>query len=63
MFKIKARIVRDRWLGYEVQIWRWWWPFWVQANFSNTHTTIEGAERFAKEYLAFGPEVVKTVTL
>lgn len=44
------RIVRDRWLGYEVQ-WRYWWmPFWVQASFSNTHSTIEKAEEFARNH-------------
>lgn len=41
------RIVRDTWAGYEVQIRRWWWPFWMQAGFSNTHGSLEAAERWA----------------
>ncbi len=44
------RIVRDRFAGYEVQIWRWWWPFWVQAGFSNTHASVERAEEWARNY-------------
>jgi hypothetical protein len=41
------RIVRDNYAGYEVQARRWWFPFWVQCDFSNTHTTIERAEEWA----------------
>ena len=44
------RIVRDMWAGYEVQIRRWWWPFWVQADFANTHPTIDRAEEFAARH-------------
>ncbi len=45
---IYYRIVRDRYCGYEVQSWRWMWPFWVQAGGTNTHTTIEAARRYAE---------------
>lgn len=41
------RIVSDRYAGYEVQKRVWWWPFWRQVGFSNTHSTIERAEAFA----------------
>lgn len=44
------RIVRDNFAGYEVQIRRWWVPFWVQANFCNTHCSIEAAERWAEQH-------------
>jgi len=41
------RIVTDEYSGYEVQSWRWWWPFWVQGS-TNTHNTIEKAEACAR---------------
>ena len=41
------RIVRDAYSGYEVQSWRWWWPFWTQVAI-NTHHTVERAEEYAK---------------
>jgi hypothetical protein len=44
------RICTDSWLGYEVQVRRWWWPFWVQADFSNTHPSIERAELWAERH-------------
>lgn len=44
------RIVTDRYAGYEVQYWRWWWPFWIQADFGNTHDSVEKAERWAEAH-------------
>ena len=44
------RIVHDKWAGFEVQVWRWWFPFWVQAGFSNTHPTVERAEAYATNH-------------
>ena len=44
----RYRIVRDRYSGYEVQVWRWWCLRWVQAGGTNTHNTVEDAERFAE---------------
>jgi len=44
------RIVRDIYLGYEVQRRRWWFPFWIQCNFTNSHISIEQAEEWAKKY-------------
>jgi hypothetical protein len=44
--KTKYRIVSDRYAGYECQIWRWYWPFWVQMGFTNTHLSIEAAKRY-----------------
>lgn len=44
--KNKYRIVADNYLGYEVQIKYWYWPFcWSQLNFCNTHATLEEAKR------------------
>lgn len=45
----RYRIVRDNYAGYEVQVWRWWFPFWVQPTI-NTHSTVEGAEQWAKQW-------------
>ena len=42
------RIVTDQYCGFEVQIRRWWWPFWTQVGLANTHTSIERAEAFAR---------------
>ncbi len=43
------RIVSDNFNGYEVQFWRWWWPFW-EMPVCNTHTSIENAEKWAKAH-------------
>lgn len=40
------RIVKDRYYGFEVQIRRWWWPFWKMAGL-NTHTSVEKAQDWA----------------
>lgn len=46
MFKHKYRIVRDDYAGYEAQVKLWYWPFWMQMGFSNTHRSIKEAEEF-----------------
>jgi hypothetical protein len=43
----KYRIVTDNWAGFEVQTWRWWWPFWIQGT-TNTHGSVEAAEAYAR---------------
>lgn len=43
------RIARDRFAGFEVQVWRWWWPFWIQPRL-NTHYSIEKAEQWARHH-------------
>ena len=48
----KFRIVTDDYAGYEVQSWRWWFPFWVQCwdyGPINTWPSIHEAETFARE--------------
>lgn len=46
---MKLRIAHDRYLGFEVQARLWWWPFWFVPR-SNTHKTIELAEKYAELY-------------
>jgi hypothetical protein len=46
--KKRYRIVTDRYAGYEVQVWRWWFPFWKEVGFCNTHYTLERAREYAK---------------
>jgi hypothetical protein len=47
---MKYRIVKDRYAGYEVQEWRWWFPVWCQAGFANTHRTLEAAKAWLEGY-------------
>lgn len=42
--KTKYRVVGDSYCGFEVQIKRWWFPFWLQAG-TNTHPSLESAKR------------------
>lgn len=53
---MKYRIVTDKYAGYEVQIWRWYWPFWVQLDIINTHTTIERAKKHIESHKRGGLE-------
>lgn len=46
--KNEYRIVTDGYLGFEVQIRRWWFPVWLEVGVSNTYSTAESAERFAE---------------
>lgn len=54
----KYRIVTDNYAGFEVQSWRWWWPFWIQGT-TNTHVTVEDAEAYARRIAA--PRFVKNL--
>jgi len=40
----KYRIVTDSYLGYAVEVWRPWWPFWMEIGWGNTFSTEERAE-------------------
>ena len=44
----RYRIVTDRYLGYECQVWRLWFPFWIQMGLTNTHRSIEDAEEYIR---------------
>ena len=45
----KYRIVRDNYCGYECQVWRLWFPFWLQMNGVNTHISLESAIHYIKK--------------
>lgn len=49
----KYRIVRDRFLGYEVQKRLWFLPVWYQVSheyfLTNTFKSIEAAEKFIED--------------
>lgn len=48
------RIVTDRYAGYETQVYQRWFfglfGSWVQAGGTNTHPTIEAAEKWANAH-------------
>lgn len=61
---MKYRIVTDNYAGFEVQIKVWYWPFWRQLNFSNTHFSIEQASQYIekdKKDRNFKSKVVKEI--
>ncbi len=43
----KWRIVRDSYAGYSVDVWRWWFPIWIEKGGANTFSTIEAARDYA----------------
>lgn len=48
--KNKYRIVQDRFAGYEVQIKRWWVPFyWSMYQYSNTFSSIKNAKKWLSD--------------
>jgi hypothetical protein len=42
---IKYRIIRDNYGGFEVQKWKWYFPFWLQLDYVNTNLSVEQAIR------------------
>lgn len=40
---MRYKIFKDNYLGYEVRVRRWYWPFWVMP-FINTCVSIRQAE-------------------
>ena len=51
------RIVTDKYSGYEVQAKRWWFPFWLQCGHTNTHRSVDAAERWAIRFAEHSYEV------
>lgn len=49
-FRTHWRIVRDNYMGYEVQYRRWWSPFWKQHNGCNTLATLNAAHNYVRRY-------------
>jgi len=44
----KYRIVSDEYCGYQCQVWRLWFPFWVEMNFVNSHISLESEIDYIK---------------
>jgi hypothetical protein len=61
MFKTRYRVVTDRYLGFEAQEKHWWWPWWVQCGYRNTHPSIEKALEHVKRYKRYKSFVQKPV--
>jgi hypothetical protein len=59
------RIVEDDFAGYQVEVWRWWFPFWVQCwgqgDVCNTHASVAEAEQFARNHT--NKFVIKSITI
>jgi len=51
---MRVRIVTDDYAGFEVQHRYRWWPFWIQTRGTNTHSTLEAAEKWARKVLLNG---------
>lgn len=47
--KKKYRIMTDAYAGYEVQVWRWWLPIWIECRFANTHSSIDEAKKWIED--------------
>lgn len=44
----KYRIVTDTYSGYSAEVWRLWWPFWVEIG-CKTFPTEERAEAYIRK--------------
>ena len=44
----RYRIVTDAYMGYTVQVWCWWCPFWRNYGAMFTHSTVEKARVYAR---------------
>lgn len=53
-FSNKFRIVSDNYNGYEVQIKKWWFPFYVQCWEDGYHTNTFSSIDEAKEWVKTG---------
>lgn len=40
---VPSGIVREE---YQIEIWRWYWPFWVQVGFCLEFKSIEEAKKY-----------------
>lgn len=50
LFKTHYKIIRNPTYGYTVQMWRIWFPFWIDAGLWNVSQTYEEAERYAARH-------------
>jgi len=44
----KYRIIKDSFAGYECQVKYPYWPFWIQMDITNTHSSLESAKQYIK---------------
>ena len=62
-FKRRYRIVKDNYLGYEVQSRMWFLPFWFECNsgrdIANTHSSIEEAKKFIQNRVNGGIPIME----
>lgn len=47
----KYRIVIDNYLGYQVEVWKVWFPIWLQLDGVNTFSSVTDATNFAEQYV------------
>ena len=45
IFRTRYRIVKDDHLGFEAQFRYWWMPLYNELDWSNTHHSVDSAER------------------
>jgi len=51
MVKLKEyRIIRDGAYEYKAQVWRLWFPFWVECFFVNSSDTQAGAKEIIEKH-------------
>ena len=55
----KYRVMRDGYLGFQVECWRIWFPIWIQVDGCNTHRTIGEAAEWLDNYLKNGNVVAR----
>jgi hypothetical protein len=54
----RYRVVRDHYLGFEAQISRWWFPVWMELNYSNTNASLEAAEALCRRHAISGRAIL-----
>lgn len=62
IFKRQYRIVTDNFNGFEVQVRFWYWPFWIEAEFINTYSSLDAAKKYIldkKAHLEFKSKEVE----
>jgi len=63
-FNSKYRIVTDKYAGYEVQVKKWWLPFWMETFPIDSFRSVERAEQHIediKNKTTFKSKVIKYV--
>lgn len=50
LFKPRYRIVKNKYHGYSLEVWRWWWPVWYAVPFSGCYS-VEMVEKYLRGIL------------